>query len=82
MRLLVVIAFLFACFPVHANGNHEKNSHRTPAPTVTDSGGNNGHKNRTAYLILGAVGVYAVWSWGKKDDKKGIQFGVRVKEGQ
>ncbi len=82
MRLLVLIAFLFACFPIYANGNHEKNSHKTPAPVsppATDSGG---HKHRTAYLILGAVGVYAVWTWGKKNNNEGVKIGVKVKEAE
>ena len=91
--MFVLVAMLIT-LPVYGSGNHEhgqKNGHKksvepptttttTPADTSTPS--SNKSSKRVLYAVAGAVGVYAIWSWGKKDnDKKGVQFGVRVQEG-
>lgn len=92
LHVLVAIAMMVA-MPAYGNGNHDhgqKNGHKKPVeppttttpPADTSTPSSNKSSKRVLYAVAGAVGVYAVWSWGKKDsDKKGVQFGVRVQEG-
>ena len=78
MRLLCVIAFIFACFPVYANGNHDKNKHDHKDP-VKESPSGGSKSNKGLYAVIGVLGVTAVWQFGK-NSKKEPQIGLQVKE--